>query len=348
MIESIKEILNASIQQHCFPGCAVAIVVDDKREIITAGHHTYDTDSRIVDQYSVFDVASITKAIPVSCLALKLIENGQLSLNDKMIDFIPEFVGTFREMITIHNLLSQTLDFSFPLSRCKSMAPGEIMALIMNAEFKSEPGQKFCYANATSILLGMVIERCAQKTLEQASREYFFEPLEMNDTTFHPETLQKENVIPTEEDDWRGKIIQGEVHDESAWALRPQIVGSAGLFSTIGNLSNFIEMIIGKGVWRKRRIFKAETVFSMYQNQCAYLPGQSTGLGWELNQLETMGKFSDPQIFGKTGFTGCSLAINPSKNAGYILLSNHIFPKRRENRSCINQIRRSIAAIVLN
>jgi CubicO group peptidase (beta-lactamase class C family) len=126
------------------------------------------------------------------------------------------------------------------------------------------------------------------------------------------------------------------------------IVGSAGLFSTIVDLSNFLEMLVSNGQWKGKRIFREDTVLSMHTNQ---LPSESkncTGLGWELNQPQTMGMQSDLNVFGKTGFTGCSIAVSASNNAGYLLLSNYLYPKRRENRDAINSVRRSLAKIVLN
>jgi CubicO group peptidase (beta-lactamase class C family) len=138
------------------------------------------------------------------------------------------------------------------------------------------------------------------------------------------------------------------VHDESAWALRPMVVGSAGLFSSIIDLSKFMEMLVGNGLWKEKRIFEEETVLAMHTNQLPLEYKQYTGLGWELNQPQTMGVQSDQNVFGKTGFTGCSIAVSPLKRAGYILLSNYLYPKRRESRDEINSVRRSLAEIVLN
>ena len=344
----VKRYLEKAIYEKVFPGCACAIVKTEKTEIITLGRYSYDSDSRLIDEHSVFDVASITKAIPVSSLALKLLELGSLKLTDTLIDFLPEYNGNYREQITVHHLLTQTLSFSFRLSECKSKPPSEILDCIMNAKLQDEPGRSCNYANATSILLGMVIERCSGMKLEEAAVKYFFDPLAMNKTCFHPEKFDKQFIVPTEIDPWRNRLVQGEVHDESAWAMRPLIVGSAGLFSTIADLSKFAEMLINDGTSKDCQIFKPETIRCMYQNQFLNETDKYTGLGWELNQYETMGKQTCVSVFGKTGFTGCSIAINPDSRTGYILLSNYLFPRRKENRTAINIVRRALAEMVLN
>lgn len=348
MREAIKNCLLNAVEKKVFPGCAVAIVENSKKELFTIGNHTYEPESRVVNENSVFDVASITKAIPVSSLALKLIELGKLRLTDPIINFIPEFHGNYRDKITVHHLLTQTLNFAFRLSDCKKMKPQEIIECIMSAQLQGEPGSTFSYANATSILLGLVVERCSSMNLEHIAQKYLFSPLEMNSTSFYPEKFCKESIVPTEVDSWRQRTVQGEVHDESAWALRPMVVGSAGLFTTIADLSNFLEMLVENGLWKGNRILNEETVLAMHTNQLPFESKKYTGLGWELNQPQTMGVQSDPNVFGKTGFTGCSIAVSPLKHAGYILLSNHLYPKRRENRDEINSVRRSLAEIVLN
>ena len=347
MREAIRDCLLRAIDQRIFPGCAVSTVVKGNKSFFTFGNYTYESNSPVVNENSIFDVASITKAIPISCLALKLIELGELRLHEPIVNYIPEFNGTYRDKITIHHLLTQTLNFAFRLSDCKDMVSQEIIKCIMNAQLQTEPGSTLSYANATSILLGMVIERCSSMSLELIAKKYFFDPLEMTSTSFYPEKFCKDRIVPTEVDNWRQRSIQGEVHDESAWALRPMIVGSAGLFSTIADLSNFLEMLVCNGLWKGKRIFREDTVLAMHTNQLPSENKNCTGLGWELNQPQTMGMLSDSNVFGKTGFTGCSIAVSPENYAGYILLSNYLYPKRRENRDAINSVRRSLAKIVL-
>lgn len=345
--EKINALLSDAVINGVFPGCACAIVHDGRTLIVTNGNYTYAPDSKSVDTSTIYDVASITKAIPVSSLALKLIESGLISVDDPMITYIPGFTGKYRDLISIRHLLTQTLHFDFRLSACSHLSSEEILRCILTADLASVPGTSFNYANATSILLGLVIEQATGKNLEQCSREFFFDPLEMHSTSFYPEKLCKENIAPSEIAP-DGSLICSVVHDESARALRPLIVGSAGVFSTIGDLSHFLEMLVNDGIWKGRRFFKESTMKQMCSNQLAGdLRGEQAGFGWELNQKSSMGVYDGLDVFGKTGFTGCSIAVCPEKKCGYILLSNHIFPKRRESRDSINSVRRALLQTLL-
>ena len=212
------------------------------------GNCSYDSDSPMVGEHTVYDVASITKSVPTACLALKLVEERRMKLKSPLVDFVPEYEGTFRDEIRIEHLLTHTLDFDFRMSDKKDLAPEKILESVFKADLRTPPGTTFSYANATSILLGLVIERVIGESLDIAAGRMLFSPLMMEHTTFFPEKLDCADIAPTEDDPWRGRIICGEVHDESAWALRTiMTTGSAGLFSTIADLVRFLSMLLNRG-----------------------------------------------------------------------------------------------------
>jgi CubicO group peptidase (beta-lactamase class C family) len=344
----IAAYLRQCVEKKIFPGCAAGIISGGRSEIICDGNLTYEKGSPEVTEDTVYDIASITKSIPTACCALKLIEEGKIALQSRLIDFIPEFEGAFREEILIRHLLSHTLDFNFRLSDKKDLPPREILGSILTARLRTPPGTSFCYANATSVLLGLVVERAAGETLDKAAGHCFFGPLGMKRTTFFPETLGcAAKIAPSETDAWRGRVICGEVHDESAWALRPLLVaGSAGLFSTASDLLRFLTMLMNGGKSGGRRIFKPATVRLMHENALSQSPGISAALGWELDNHEFMGTRRSSSLFGKTGFTGCAIVADPLCGAGYVLLANHTFPRRRDDRTAINRVRNRLADLV--
>jgi CubicO group peptidase (beta-lactamase class C family) len=334
--------LNAAIGRQVFPGCALAYVRGGERSVVTAGRLTYDDDAAPVTESTVYDCASVTKAIPVSNLALWLIDRGRLRIDNLLIDFVPEYVGSFRDAILIRHLLTHTLDFDFRLSECKDLPPEELLRTILGVKMKEAPGEKFCYSNAASILLGLVVERASGKRLPALAREVFFDPLGMADTTFFVDENARSRCAPTEIDPWRGRAVCGEVHDESACTLQKIMTpGSAGLFSTAGDLLKYIIMLIdGWGDF-----FSSETMESMQTNRIPNISGACTGLGWELNQ-EYMGKNRTPGTFGKTGFTGCAAVVDRSRRSGFALLSNCTWPRRKPNRDMINEIRGAVSDIL--
>jgi len=353
--KKIENRITQAIQEKVFPGCVIGIIKKNKERIVVPfGYFTYENDAPIVQEDSIFDVASITKSIPTASLALKLIDEGKLNLNDKLVDFIPEFRNSARNAVLIKHLLTQTLVFrsnspegKFRLSAYKNRSPEEILDIIFTAEFESPPGTKFFYTNATSILLGLVVERIFNESLDKLGGIYFFRPLDMEHTLFEPlDKFPKEEIVPTEIQEWRHGVIQGEVHDESAYTLKQMTnVGSAGLFSTVSDLLTFLEMLLNKGVFNGQRYFSSEIVEQMYTNQLLDI-GQCTGLGWELNQPRYMGQKCAETTFGKTGFTGCAVICDIEREIGIVILSNCAFPKRKQDAMLINKLRSDIADLV--
>ena len=351
MEEKIRERISRAIEERVFPGCAIGVVrKNDERLVLPFGRFTYDGGSPEVEANTIHDVASITKAIPTSSLALKLIDEGKLKLDDKLIDFLPEFRNSDRDRVFIKHLLTQTLDYDFRLFDKKDKTPDEILEIILTTNFRTSPGEKFEYRDANSILLGLVIERVLGDTLDNLSDKYFFEPLKMTNTAFHPlKKFSKSEIAPTENDEWRGRVIQGEVHDESAFALRPKmVVGEAGLFSTAPDLLIFLEMLLNNGTLNGHKYLSAEVIKLIHTNQLEGI-GECHGLGWELHQPRYMGQYSTAETFGKTGFTGCVVVCDIGKEIGLVMLSNATYPKRKplqEHIRLINAVRRDIADIV--
>jgi CubicO group peptidase (beta-lactamase class C family) len=175
-------------------------------------------------------------------------------------------------------------------------------------------------------LLGLIVERVAGDTLDVLAQKYFFGPLDMKQTTFFPQ--KPEECVPTEIVD--GAEIRGIVHDESAraFARAQKAVGHAGLFSTAGDILNFLEALL-----------------------CGELKdvadGARRGWGWQVNDPRSMGKYSSLHTFGKTGFTGTSIICDIERGIAFVILSNRTYPKRPPDDSAIFKFRADIAGMLV-
>lgn len=338
-----------AIRDRVFPGCVVGVVRSDgSREIYPFGHFTYEETSPAVDADTMYDTASITKSIPTASLALQLIQDGRLALTDRLIDYIPEFKNSDREKVLIKHLLTYTLDgYGLAARRLEAGTAAGLLELLMTRDFENPPGTVFKYTNIPAALLGLVIEKIYGTTLDVAADEHFFLPLRMTRTTFFPERFSPDTIPPTERDEWRG-LVQGVVHDESAYLCKKdgKITGHAGLFSTAPDLLTFLEMLLHRGTFRGVQYFSESIIEQIQTNQIPEL-GDFTGLGWELNQPRYMGHYCSPHTFGKTGFTGTLCVCDIGKGIGYVILSNRTFPVRPADSGAINGFRKKIGEILL-
>jgi CubicO group peptidase (beta-lactamase class C family) len=346
---AITAIADQAIRERVFPGCVVGYLRDGQSTVLPFGRLTYDSDSAPVASDTYYDVASITKSIPTSCAVLKLIEQGHLRLDDPAVTYVPELENSHRDQILIRHLLTYTIVLDLAKGMSAHVRDGlddaGLWRLLYTSPLTAPPGDHYFYSNAPALLLGVIAERVTGKPLDALADELFFSPLQMTHTTFHPETLPSQKIAPTEIN-WRGQV-HSQIHDEMAWALRKSghIAGHAGMFTTAGDLLRFSAMLLGKGEYDGIRYFSPDTIKAMHTNQLPHL-GKSAGLGWELNQPRFMGDAASSRTFGKTGFTGCIILVDPVANASMVLLSNRIYPQRPSSSDSINNVRNRIADIV--
>ena len=343
----IRERLERAVKEKVFPGACVGIVnAHGDRIIIPVGNFTYELDSPKVTNETAYDVASITKSIPTGCVAMALVEEGKMSLDDHITKFLPKYKNNFSDQVLIRHLLtySVVVDFSDPNFSIEKAMPEEVRHNILTTDLKFPPGQIAQYTNSPALLLTMVIEKITGSTLDKVADEYFFKSLGMNHSTFYP--ADTASIPPTEITKWRG-LIQGIVHDETSFVLgKERPGGCAGLFSNVPDLLTFLEMLLHNGELNGKRYFSQEMITQMHANQLSNSEG-CMGLGWELSEPRFMGKFETPDMFGKTGFTGTVCVIDIDRGDAFVMLSNRTYPKRT-SPDAINEVRRDISDIVFS
>jgi CubicO group peptidase (beta-lactamase class C family) len=345
----VAAVMQQAIADRVFPGGVVAYLKEGRPTILPFGHLTYDVAAPVVQADTYYDVASVTKSIPTACLALKLIEERRLSLDDRVSDFIPELSNQYRDQALVRHLLTYTYVLDLPKGPSAQVQEGLDVAglwqLFYETPLKAAPGSQYLYSNVSAILLGLIVERVSGRPLAELAAEWFFGPLGMKRTTFEPETLPTAEVAPTEID-WRGEI-HGQVHDETAWVLRRAgyTAGHAGLFSTAGDLLRFATMLLAGGEYEGRHYFQPDTIKLMHTNQLDGL-GLLAGLGWDLGQRRHMGRAATAEAFGKTGFTGSYILIDPAKQITMVVLANRIYPHRPASPDDINAVRSGLADII--
>ena len=350
MKEKIQQRVERAIKEKVFPGCVIGVVYrNGDRRILPFGRFEYSADSNEVKGNTVYDVASITKTIPLAIAALMFIEKGLLSLEDRVIKYVPEISIADREKGLIRHLLTYTYtlkknpnpNFSYEHSQVK-----DIFDFLFKRGFEFLPGTHYKYGNAPAVLLGIVLERVSGKKLYDLTKRMVLEPLKMIHSTFSPK--DKKRIPPTEIVSWRGKV-QGDVHDETSSILQKAGFdsGCAGFFSNAADILNVAEMMLGGGSFKGEKIFNSKTIECMRVNALGAI-GEYSGIGWELNQPRFMGNFSSENMIGRTGFTGTCCLVDVMRGVGVVILSNRTFPKRPNNSEAIDLFRRDIVNIVID
>lgn len=344
VISRLDTLIRNAIDSTAFPGAVLAIGRDGVVAKLEAyGHFTYD-EERPVATNSLFDLASLTKVVATTTAAMQLYDAGKLQLDTPVGDYLPRFRQSGKEDVTIRHLLTHTSGL-IPYRRFYETGTVRREALIDSVLAESleyEPGAEMRYSDFSMIALMLVIERISGQPFDEYAEEHIFEPLGMRDTGFMASGSPNPEVVPTERDrTFRRRLVQGEVHDETAWILGG-VSGHAGLFSSAEDLVKFAHMLLDEGRVDGRPFISPETLrlFTTVQD-----PALSTrALGWDTKSPEgysSAGAGFGPDSFGHTGFTGASFWVDPDTGLFVILLTNRVYPTRNNRR--IVEIRPRVA-----
>ncbi|WP_129631886.1 serine hydrolase domain-containing protein [Candidatus Oscillochloris fontis] len=326
----IDTLVNEAIHAHMFPGAVVhAQRAGQTLHYAAYGNTMYgDPGSHPVTCEMMYDIASLTKPFTATA-ALILMDAGLLRLDDPLQRFLPAMRA---HGVTLRHLFTHSAGLEIRLSSLREAGAAGIRDAIQHLEPLHPPGTYLSYANINTLLLGEVVAAVFGAGLDAAIHELILAPLEMRDTTFCPAPHLRERIAPTEWDEhWRGGLVHGVVHDESAYALGG-VAGHAGLFSTAADMARFASLWLQGGAWGGRQILREATVALAFRDYTSHMrtpTGQplASGLGWARDRSAFMGSAPAGTI-GHTGFTGTVIVIIPQVQAALVLLTNRTYPYR--------------------
>jgi serine-type D-Ala-D-Ala carboxypeptidase len=323
---AIERVIERGIKAGGYPGATV--VVGRKGAAVYErgfGKLSWSSNSAPVDaERTIYDRASLTKVVGTTTAIMILYDEKKIDLDDPVVNYIPTFGGGDRDKVTIRMLLTHTS--GLPAGRDIwriAQTPLEARALVLNTPLEGRPGAQYIYSDIGADILGLIVEVVAGEPLDKFLARRVFEPLGMNETMFRPADSLRYRIAPTEVTPPRGYPLQGEVHDENAYALGG-VAGHAGLFSTAADLSVFAQMMLNGGEYNGVQIVNKQTVDLFVSRAFGH-----RALGWDTADGDYgSGRYLGPTAYGHTGFTGTSMWIDPERQMFVILLTNRVHAAR--------------------
>jgi CubicO group peptidase (beta-lactamase class C family) len=320
------DVLRQAIAGHAFPAACVAITHKGKLIALQAlGRFTYEPNAPEVTTSSIFDLASVSKVVATTTMAMILYERGLLDLEMPVAAVIPEFAagGPRRQDVTLRMLLAHCSGLpAYEKLFLRARSRDELLAAAFATPLVADPGARAEYSDTGFIVLGAALERIADEALDRFCQREIFGPLGMTHTTFNPLAALRPSIPPTADDrTFRHRIIQGEVQDENASVLGG-VAGHAGLFATAEDVAIFAHAMLGGG----RPILRPDTV-ALFTHREPQPQGSSRAFGWDTPSAPSQsGKHFSASSFGHLGYTGTSLWIDPQRQLSVTLLTNRTWP----------------------
>jgi CubicO group peptidase (beta-lactamase class C family) len=310
---------------------------------------------------------------------MKLYEEGRLSLDKTLGDYLPLVKGTDKAGLLIKDILlhqaglNPFIPFYKEIIDSTSGKPlPAYFSTVSSANFSSRVAEdlflrndwqdslqkrilqskltatgKYVYSDNDFIFLGKIVEALSGLPLDIYVQKNIYAPLQMTTTGFKPrDRFTLNSIVPTEEEKhFRGQLIRGDVHDEGA-SLFGGVAGHAGLFSNAYDLAQLYQLLLNGGTLNSIQLFKKETIglFTAYNSDIS-----RRGLGFDKPEKDNStrkepypSKSVSANTFGHTGFTGTCVWVDPDKELVYIFLSNRVTPTRNNNKLSQLNVRSNI------
>ena len=359
----VGHVIETAIDEGTIPG-AVILCADAG---ITRFHQAFGARQLKPDRLpatpdTVYDIASVTKAVSTSVLMMKAVAAGLVALDEPVSGRLPAFHGAGKGAVTARQLLCHAaglpahrpyyerwsdLDQAAAGSGHESVAAAAALEPLINA-----PGAVSVYSDVGYILLGSLLERLTGTELDVLFASEISRPLglktmrfvNLGDRSARQEFVRTAEVAPTQYCAARQRPLCGEVDDLNAFVMGG-VAGHAGLFSDAADLGTVAAALVhawqaapdertaadaGEGVVPGGSFIVPPPLLREFW-QPAGIAGSTWRLGWDgpAAHDSQAGSRMSRQAVGHLGFTGCSLWIDPARAQWIVLLTNRVHPTAR-------------------
>ena len=376
----IDSIALNGIAEQAYPGCRV-LVIKGKSIIIdrSYGYFTYE-NKKVVDQQTVYDLASITKVVSSTAALMRLSDEGKINLDYSLCDYIalPDTAACFnvnlREMMSHYAQLPAWIPFYVETMNNGKLRPDlyrktpvkgfttrvanelyisnsyvdSIYATIAGAALRSR--KEYKYSDLGYYYVKSMVESISGTTLDRYVDSVFYEPMGLQSMGYLPlEKMSKETIAPTEYDvAYRKQLIQGHVHDPGA-AMMGGVGGHAGVFSTAEDLGVMMHMFMNNGVYGGVRYLNENTLDEF--TSCQFCEDDNRrGIGFDKPSLHPDSgptcNDASKDSFGHSGFTGTLTWADPKEDLVYVFLSNRVYPNADNRKLLKMNIRTDIQQVI--
>jgi CubicO group peptidase (beta-lactamase class C family) len=321
------ELVQAALEAGRIPGAALGVVTGDGARCVSSGGAAQiEPLDRALTRGTWFDLASLTKPIFTTTAILRLVEAGQIGLDEPLTRAIPDLRQYDGEAAERRLTFRQCLAHQTHLPAVEPLYsygqdPATLRAFILQRAWT--PGTAV-YSDINFMLLGIALERLTGEGLAAL-------PLRPG-LSFLPDPAM---CAATEHCTWRGRVLCGEVHDENAFALGGA-AGHAGLFGTVDGVLDWALSLMRGELLEQSSLAEIRVQVSATRTA-----------GWEIaHEGWGGGPSCSVRTIGHTGFTGTGLWIDWERRLAWTLLTNRVHPSRHVETG-IQALRRATGEAVI-
>jgi methyl acetate hydrolase len=347
----ISAVLKTATDRGDVPGVVVAVVNKDGLLYNEAFGQSSTLTKRAMTKDTIFNMASMTKAITSTAIMI-LVDEGKLKVDDDVAKYLPKYkdplvISKFNEAdasyetrpakrpITIRHLLTHTSGIGYGFS-------SPTLAKIIEKTKKNEldlpllfdPGESWAYGASTRVL-GLVVEAISGQKIDAFLESRILGPLGMTDTAYLVPTTKYGRVVGVNTRGNDGKFVERPMPA----TLPAQVQGDGGLYGTASDYGVFLRMLLNRGTLNGKRILSEKSVKAMLESATGSVTvkeqqssnlslsrnfpvgaGKDTwGLGFQLAADKAPNRRS-PGSGTWAGIFNTHFFIDPSKEVGVVVM----------------------------
>ena len=289
------------------PGCELAVSLNRETIYRKSVGYADAAKTRLISANDIYWIFSCSKVITCAA-AMRLVENGTISLDDPVSKYIPEYAslkirnkkeGTVTDAtvpMTIEHLFTMTGGMNYAIASPaikEAIAEGktstiELVKAMTKTPLEFEPGSNYQYSLCHDVLAA-VVEIVTGMPFSEYLQKNVFDPLGMVDVGFRPNDAQKARFCDQfVYSNGTNTVVQRELKNQ--YALSPEYdSGGAGLFSTVDEYMKFITVLANGGkTLDGYSLLRPETIEMLGKNRLhdtalnTFVNGRLFGYGWGL------------------------------------------------------------------
>lgn len=334
--KKIDNLIENALKNNVFSGCSVCHFIltdnDTIRNLHYYGSASSEPSALSIDQSSVFDLASLTKPLVISLSLQTLIDDDKLALSDTLDQFfkgLPDKDG--KSSITIQQLLNHTAGFPahkpyyLDLLDVNDQERSKVLVnWILDEALVYQPGRDCLYSDLGYILLGEIIKKVANQTLDCYWKRKIIDATGLEKDLFFATqcSVDRKPFVVTGKCSWSENELSGLVHDDNCRVIGGA-AGHAGLFGTAPALVSLCEKIVKMYHNSYQHPFISNENFSKNIDAAEF--SRRFGFDTPTGKSSSSGRYYSKNSIGHLGFTGTSFWLDLERKAGVIFLTNRVY-----------------------
>jgi CubicO group peptidase (beta-lactamase class C family) len=337
--KSAVHLMQTAVTENVFPGGVLLVSKADRIVLCEAFGYANPIVGKQMTTATVFDLASLTKPLATTLAVMRLVNQAKLKLSQSIETILPQFKSSARGRISIAQLLCHNSGLpayrpyyeklrDLPLiDRCK-----KLRRMLCETPLENPVGCVVQYSDIGFMLLRWIVERISDLPLDRFVSQDIYREMEIENLFFirHNAEIPARNYAVTECCPWRQTLLEGQVHDDNAYAVGG-VEGHAGLFGTAGEIHHLLQLLMAAyHGFRGPQVVSNELVKYFLQPQGK--TNRTLGFDMPRPVSSSCGVLFSPLSVGHLGFTGTSFWMDLKRRIIIILLTNRVHPTRENNK----------------